>query len=416
MEKVTHLVNGVITTDYKHYINAGGAVVLYIRRINGTNNTYYLTKDHLSSADLITCGADVSGCASGTGLVKESFSAFGLRRSGTDWKSVPSTTDMNNIAATTRQGFTGQEMMDNLNLVNMNGRIYNPAIGRFINPDPHVTDPSNAQNYNRYSYALNNPLKYNNPTGMDDSGDPCDACVSDPGGDPGSDNTTDPSTSDPNATDPSTSDPNLDPNTSSGEAPIGIPGDGGTSSVGGPSNGVDLEEVVVSGYRHSDDVLSPVVVPPLSATRSFRDVLDEIVVTGWKQKKLAGMKINFWLRAPQEQAWVVLKTGDIVPVPTKSTTVTDSCGREVSANTLSIPKDALALIHTHPNAEYPYPGPEDYNRDLKYPVYGITHDGVWVLPQGTPRGTDPEPLGNTPVPPLPPLPPSQGRKESECHL
>ena len=48
----------------------------------------------------------------------------------------------------------------------MNGRMYDPVIGRVLSPDNFVQDPNNAQNYNRYSYCLNNPLKYNDPTGM----------------------------------------------------------------------------------------------------------------------------------------------------------------------------------------------------------------------------------------------------------
>ena len=47
-----------------------------------------------------------------------------------------------------------------------NGRMYDPVIGRVLSPDNFVQDPNNAQNYNRYSYCLNNPLKYSDPTGM----------------------------------------------------------------------------------------------------------------------------------------------------------------------------------------------------------------------------------------------------------
>ncbi|HVY24339.1 MAG TPA: RHS repeat-associated core domain-containing protein [Steroidobacteraceae bacterium] len=166
MEKTTNIVTG--TTDYKHYIPVGDTTVEYIRRSSGANNTYYATSDHLGSSDFVTCGSDVSGCSAGTVLVHESFNAFGSRRGGS-WSGSPTSADMNNIASTTRTGFTGQEMIDNLNLVNMNGRVYNPAIGRFISADPHVTDPTNPQNFNRYSYVLNNPLSYTDPTGFDDT-------------------------------------------------------------------------------------------------------------------------------------------------------------------------------------------------------------------------------------------------------
>jgi RHS repeat-associated protein len=46
-----------------------------------------------------------------------------------------------------------------------NGRVYDPMIGRFLSPDPYVHAPDYSQNFNRYSYALNNPLIYTDPSG-----------------------------------------------------------------------------------------------------------------------------------------------------------------------------------------------------------------------------------------------------------
>ena len=63
------------------------------------------------------------------------------------------------------RGYTGHEHLDELGLINMNGRMYDPRQGRFLSPDPYVQAPSNPQNYNRYSYCLNNPLKYTDPDG-----------------------------------------------------------------------------------------------------------------------------------------------------------------------------------------------------------------------------------------------------------
>jgi len=48
----------------------------------------------------------------------------------------------------------------------MNGRVYDPVIGRFLSPDPLVQSPENLQNFNRYSYVLNNPLSYIDPSGL----------------------------------------------------------------------------------------------------------------------------------------------------------------------------------------------------------------------------------------------------------
>ncbi|HEY3371166.1 MAG TPA: RHS repeat-associated core domain-containing protein, partial [Prolixibacteraceae bacterium] len=58
------------------------------------------------------------------------------------------------------RGFTGHEWLKYFNLYNMNGRMYDPLVGRFLSADNVIQDPTNAQNYNRYSYCLNNPLKY----------------------------------------------------------------------------------------------------------------------------------------------------------------------------------------------------------------------------------------------------------------
>ena len=49
--------------------------------------------------------------------------------------------------------------------VEANARLYDPVLGRFLSPDPYVQAPDNTQNYNRYSYALNNPLAYTDPDG-----------------------------------------------------------------------------------------------------------------------------------------------------------------------------------------------------------------------------------------------------------
>src|SRR5205807_987688 len=56
---------------------------------------------------------------------------------------------------------------DALALVHLNGRVYDPFVARFISGDPYVTDPTNGQNYNRYSYVLNNPTNLTDPTGFE---------------------------------------------------------------------------------------------------------------------------------------------------------------------------------------------------------------------------------------------------------
>ena len=63
------------------------------------------------------------------------------------------------------RGYTGHEMLPDFCLINMNGRMYDPAIGRFLSPDNYIQLDGFSQSYNRYSYCLNNPLKYTDPDG-----------------------------------------------------------------------------------------------------------------------------------------------------------------------------------------------------------------------------------------------------------
>jgi RHS repeat-associated protein len=80
---------------------------------------------------------------------------MGHRRNPTNWEYA-------NITAFTLldRGYTGHEHLEEFALINMNGRLYDPVLGRMLSPDPYVQMPDFSQNFNRYSYCLNNPLKY----------------------------------------------------------------------------------------------------------------------------------------------------------------------------------------------------------------------------------------------------------------
>ena len=56
-------------------------------------------------------------------------------------------------------------MVNDFEVIHMGGRTYNPHLGRFMQADPFVQAPGNLQNYNRYSYVLNNPMSYTDPSG-----------------------------------------------------------------------------------------------------------------------------------------------------------------------------------------------------------------------------------------------------------
>ena len=63
------------------------------------------------------------------------------------------------------RGYTGHEMLPEFGLVNMNGRMYDPLLGRFLSPDDYVQMPMSPQGFNRYAYCMNNPMRYVDPDG-----------------------------------------------------------------------------------------------------------------------------------------------------------------------------------------------------------------------------------------------------------
>ena len=105
-----------------------------------------------------------------------SYDAWGRPRNVNDWtlKSVGITsalTNLNSFQPRFDRGYTGHEIMAGFGLINMNGRLYDPYLQRFLSPDPFVQAPNNSQSYNRYSYCMNNPLMYTDPSGYSWLGD-----------------------------------------------------------------------------------------------------------------------------------------------------------------------------------------------------------------------------------------------------
>jgi RHS repeat-associated protein len=77
---------------------------------------------------------------------------------------LPDTLDSISGLATDR-GYTMHEHLDEMGIIHMNGRVFDPLIGRFMSADPFIPDASNLQAHNRYAYVYNNPLKYTDPDG-----------------------------------------------------------------------------------------------------------------------------------------------------------------------------------------------------------------------------------------------------------
>ena len=121
--------------------------------------TQYLLRDHPGSVDVTTDGA-------GTVVQDMSFDAWGQRRVADEWTALASLTLTSPVHGyiTTRR-FTGHEMLDAHGIIHMNGRIYDPRLGRIMQADPVIQFPNYSQSRNRYSYVLNNPLNATDPTG-----------------------------------------------------------------------------------------------------------------------------------------------------------------------------------------------------------------------------------------------------------
>ncbi|MBN1187275.1 MAG: VCBS repeat-containing protein [Bacteroidales bacterium] len=145
-----------VTGTYKeiHYISSpDGVIALYTKESTGSSETRYMLKDNLGS---VYCYTDENK----TSPVYLSFDAWGNRRNPANWSQLYPAGGY-----PTTRGFTGHEHLDMFQVINMNGRIYDPLIGRFLSPDPFVQMPDNLQGLNRYSYCLNNPLSLVDPSG-----------------------------------------------------------------------------------------------------------------------------------------------------------------------------------------------------------------------------------------------------------
>jgi RHS repeat-associated protein len=144
---------GSTTTYYTgdHYETIGGVATKYIfagnlrvAEISGSTVSYF-HKDHLGSSTVTTN-------ASGAVVESANYEPFGSMRAHTG-------------TTTSSYKFTDQELDGENGLYNYAARLYDPVMGRFITPDSIIPHPYNPQSLNRYSYCLNNPLIYTDPTG-----------------------------------------------------------------------------------------------------------------------------------------------------------------------------------------------------------------------------------------------------------
>ncbi len=145
---------------HKHFINAGNIPIAIYTTIENSSKTElrFLHKDHLGSVTTIT--------AENGSIVEDlSYQAFGDRRNS-DWSDA--TTPLS--SETSHHGFTGHEHLDDLGLIHMNARLYDPKLGRFMTADTVIPTKDNLEAFNRYTYVYNNPLSLTDPSGNSPAG------------------------------------------------------------------------------------------------------------------------------------------------------------------------------------------------------------------------------------------------------
>ncbi len=136
------------------YLSGPQGVFAVVEKTKTSENIFYIHKDHLGSWNTIT---DTK-----RNLVQElSFDAWGVSRDPNNWQEFSGTPPQ----ARFDRGFTGHEHLYGFNLINMNGRVYDPVVSRMLSPDNYIQSPDFTQSFNRYSYCVNNPLKYTDPSG-----------------------------------------------------------------------------------------------------------------------------------------------------------------------------------------------------------------------------------------------------------
>ncbi len=141
-EKITE--DGV--TRELYYISGGdGLAAIYVKQAGQADKTYYVHADHLGSIIKLTNGG-------GSPVFEATYDAWGKQ-------------DITTETFEFHRGYTGHEHLPKFGLINMNGRMYDPVVGRFLSPDPYVPDMTYSQDFNRYMYARNNPLIYTDPDG-----------------------------------------------------------------------------------------------------------------------------------------------------------------------------------------------------------------------------------------------------------
>ncbi|MCL9804605.1 hypothetical protein NAT51_03670 [Flavobacterium amniphilum] len=140
--------------EFTTYVGGDAYNASVVVKSDGTNQNYfYLHRDYQGSIMAIT---NANG-----GIVE--------KRLYNPWGEILKIQDgaENNLSKLTffDRGYTGHQHLESVGLIHMNGRLYDPKLHRFLQPDNFVQDPYNTQSFNRYGYCWNNPFKYTDKNG-----------------------------------------------------------------------------------------------------------------------------------------------------------------------------------------------------------------------------------------------------------
>ncbi|MCG7566171.1 FG-GAP-like repeat-containing protein [Pseudoalteromonas sp. CnMc7-15] len=128
--------------------------IIVTQRDNGSSDVLYQHTDYQGSVVLVTN-------QQGDAVSQAIYDPFGKRTH----VFLASNYGDFIYSAPSEQGYTGHKQLDHLDIIHMKGRIYDATLGRFLQADPFIQAPLNGQNYNRYSYVLNNPMSMTDPSG-----------------------------------------------------------------------------------------------------------------------------------------------------------------------------------------------------------------------------------------------------------
>lgn len=148
-EQVT-LPTGIV--EHKYYV----ADTVVTKRSNSTTDILYLHKDQQGSTTAITNAA-------GNTVQQLMYDPWGKQF-------LVNNSILTYTSPAQSKGYTGHEMVNDFEVIHMGGRTYNPTLGRFMQADPFIQEPTNLQSYNRYSYVMNNPMSMTDPSGYFFSG------------------------------------------------------------------------------------------------------------------------------------------------------------------------------------------------------------------------------------------------------